>query len=30
MSVTFPVIVVFCDALGFWPLVRAAPTLPGG
>jgi hypothetical protein len=25
MSVTFPVIVVFCDALGFWPLVLEAP-----
>jgi len=25
MSVTFPVIVVFCDALGFWPLALAAP-----
>ena len=25
MSVTFPVIVVFCGALGFWPLVREAP-----
>jgi len=25
MSVTFPVIVVFCDALGFWPLALEAP-----
>ena len=25
MSVTFPLIVVFCDAFGFWPLVRVAP-----
>ena len=24
MSVTFPLIVVFCDALGFWPLVGSA------
>jgi hypothetical protein len=25
MSVTFPLIVVFCDGFGFWPLAPAAP-----
>ena len=27
MSVTFPLIVVFCDALGFWPLAPKAPAV---
>jgi hypothetical protein len=28
LGVTFPVIVVFCDAFEFWPLRRAAKSRP--